>query len=136
MGGPHTIRWKRSSQTFHFQLNSKKLAKKAEAKPKQIKVNVGGEKTLEAMAENPDQFKAMAFLGKFLYYQGKLDEPEPLLKVELSGNGGEGCPDNGGIPVCLPRSAGEDRPTNSEISPPGRHSRRLCLLDGRTGGIC
>jgi HSP20 family protein len=27
-----------------------KLAKKAEAKPKQIKVNVGGEKTLEAKA--------------------------------------------------------------------------------------
>jgi hypothetical protein len=39
MGGPHTIRWKRISQTFHFQLNSKKLAKKAEAKPQQIKVN-------------------------------------------------------------------------------------------------
>lgn len=48
----------------------------------------------QALAENPNQFKAMAFLGKFLYYQGKLDEAEPVLKraVELSGNSGDGSP--------------------------------------------
>jgi Flp pilus assembly protein TadD len=40
----------------------------------------------QALAENPNHFKAMAFLGKFLYYQGKLDEAEPVLKraVELA----------------------------------------------------
>jgi len=45
----------------------------------------------QALAENPNQFKAMAFLGKFLYYQGKLDEAEPVLKraVELGRGSGE-----------------------------------------------
>ena len=34
----------------------------------------------QALAENPNQFKAMAYLGEFLYYQGKLDEAEVVLK--------------------------------------------------------
>ena len=33
----------------------------------------------QALAENPNQFKAMAYLGEFLYYQGKLDEAEVVL---------------------------------------------------------
>ena len=45
----------------------------------------------QALAENPNQFKAMAFLGEFLYYQGKLDEAEPVLKraEELSRGSGD-----------------------------------------------
>ena len=39
-----------------------KLAKKAEAKPKQIKVNVGGEKTLEG--KQPKQSRVSRVTGK------------------------------------------------------------------------
>jgi tetratricopeptide (TPR) repeat protein len=31
------------------------------------------------VAANPDQFKALAYLGMMLYYEGKLDEAEPRL---------------------------------------------------------
>jgi Tfp pilus assembly protein PilF len=43
---------------------------------------------------HPDQFKVMAYLGEFLYYQGKLDEAESVLKraVELGANSGDAAP--------------------------------------------
>src|SRR2546422_4231001 len=31
------------------------------------------------LAESPDQFKVMAYLGEFLYYQGRLEEAEPVI---------------------------------------------------------
>ena len=34
----------------------------------------------QALAENPNQFKAMAYLGEFLYYQGKLAEAKTVLE--------------------------------------------------------
>ena len=46
----------------------------------------------QALAENPNQFKAMAFLASsFIYYQGKLDKAERVLKraVELGRGSGE-----------------------------------------------
>jgi cytochrome c-type biogenesis protein CcmH/NrfG len=45
----------------------------------------------QALAENPNHLEAMAFLGKSLYYQGRLDEAEPVLKraVELDRGSGE-----------------------------------------------
>ncbi len=33
----------------------------------------------QVVAKSPDQFKALAFFGAVLYYQGKLDEAEPNL---------------------------------------------------------
>lgn len=46
----------------------------------------------EVLAKTPDQFKAMAFLGSFLYYQGKLDEAESVADraIQL----GRNSPDN------------------------------------------
>src|SRR5256885_12051447 len=45
----------------------------------------------QALAIHPDQFKAMAYLGEFLYYQGRSDEAEPILRraVELSRDSGD-----------------------------------------------
>ena len=45
---PNTVDSDTVSATYEKGVLKVKLAKKAEAKPKQIKVNVGGEKTLEA----------------------------------------------------------------------------------------
>jgi TolB-like protein/Tfp pilus assembly protein PilF/predicted Ser/Thr protein kinase len=41
----------------------------------------------ELVAKNPDQFKALAYLGNVLFYEGKLDEAKDILKraEELSG---------------------------------------------------
>ena len=47
---PSTVDVDRTSATYEKGVLKISLAKKAEAKPKQIKVNVGGEKTLEAKA--------------------------------------------------------------------------------------
>lgn len=46
------------------------------------------EEMREALASNPQQFKAMAFLADFLYYQGKIDEAIPIIEraEELSRN--------------------------------------------------
>jgi eukaryotic-like serine/threonine-protein kinase len=43
---------------------------------------------------HPEQFKAMAYLGEFLYYQGKFEEAEPILQraVELGRNSGDAAP--------------------------------------------
>jgi eukaryotic-like serine/threonine-protein kinase len=43
------------------------------------------------MAIHPEQFKAMAYLGEFLYYQGRLDDAEPILRraVELGRDSGD-----------------------------------------------
>jgi serine/threonine-protein kinase len=40
----------------------------------------------QLVAANPDQFKALAYFGGILYYQGKLDEAQPILdrSVQLS----------------------------------------------------
>jgi tetratricopeptide (TPR) repeat protein len=48
----------------------------------------------EALQRNPEQFKALAFLGEFLYYQGKLNEAETVLQrsVELGRGTGEEAP--------------------------------------------
>src|SRR5581483_4568279 len=45
----------------------------------------------QVVAKNPDQYKALAYLGGMLYYQGKLDEAEPILvrAVQLSGSTGD-----------------------------------------------
>src|SRR5579863_9501510 len=47
---PQTVDTEKVSATYDKGILKIKLAKKAEAKPKQIKVNVGSEKTLEAKA--------------------------------------------------------------------------------------
>jgi HSP20 family protein len=47
---PNTVDTESVSANYEKGVLKVKLAKKAEAKPKQIKVNVGGEKTLEAKA--------------------------------------------------------------------------------------
>ena len=45
----------------------------------------------QALAIHPEQFKAMAYLGEFLYYQGRSDEAEPILRraVELGRGSGD-----------------------------------------------
>src|SRR3989440_12184673 len=45
---PNTVETENVSATYDKGVLKVKLAKKAEAKPKQIKVNIGGEKTLES----------------------------------------------------------------------------------------
>jgi HSP20 family protein len=47
---PQTVDTEKVSATYDKGILKINLAKKAEAKPKQIKVNVGSEKTLEAKA--------------------------------------------------------------------------------------
>src|SRR3989449_7876912 len=46
------------------------------------------------LAESPDQFKVMAYLGEFLYYQGRLEEAEPVIAraVELGRSSGDDVP--------------------------------------------
>jgi hypothetical protein len=41
-----------------------------------------GEDKGMALAENPNQFKAMAFLAEFLYYQGKSDNGSVSLRFQ------------------------------------------------------
>jgi serine/threonine-protein kinase len=45
----------------------------------------------QALIMHPEHFKAMAYLGEFLYYQGRFEEAEPILRraVELEGDSGE-----------------------------------------------
>ena len=48
---PYPTRWiRKGSANYEKGILKIKLAKKAEAKPKQIKVNIGSEKTLEGKA--------------------------------------------------------------------------------------
>jgi eukaryotic-like serine/threonine-protein kinase len=35
------------------------------------------------VGKNPDQFKALGYFGMLLYYEGKLDEAEPVLEKSL-----------------------------------------------------
>lgn len=46
------------------------------------------------LAANPDQFKALAYMGEFLYYQDKFDEAEKALTraAELGRNSGDEAP--------------------------------------------
>jgi serine/threonine-protein kinase len=46
------------------------------------------------LAANPDQFKALAYMGEFLYYENKLDEAEKALTraVELGRTSGDEAP--------------------------------------------
>jgi serine/threonine-protein kinase len=46
------------------------------------------------LAANPDQFKALAYMGEFLYYEDKLDEAEKALTraAELGRNSGDEAP--------------------------------------------
>jgi serine/threonine protein kinase/tetratricopeptide (TPR) repeat protein len=52
------------------------------------------EEMKRVLAANPDQFKALAYLGEFLYYQGKYDEAEKALNraVELGRGSGDDAP--------------------------------------------
>jgi eukaryotic-like serine/threonine-protein kinase len=43
------------------------------------KANAAEEEMRSVVAANPDQFKASAYLGTVLYYEGKLDEAKPYL---------------------------------------------------------
>jgi tetratricopeptide (TPR) repeat protein len=45
----------------------------------------------QVVAQNPDQYKALAYFGGVLYYEGKLDEAETTLDraVQLTGNSGD-----------------------------------------------
>jgi serine/threonine protein kinase/tetratricopeptide (TPR) repeat protein len=43
------------------------------------KAKAAEEEMRSVVAANPDQFKALAYLGTVLYYEGKLDEAEPYL---------------------------------------------------------
>src|SRR5260370_25355347 len=48
----------------------------------------------EAIAVSPNQYRVAAFLGDFLYYQGKLDEAEKFLarSIELRGGSSDDSP--------------------------------------------
>jgi eukaryotic-like serine/threonine-protein kinase len=48
----------------------------------------------QLVEKNPDQFKALTYLGMVLYYEGKFDEAEPILNkaVALSRNFGDDAP--------------------------------------------
>jgi serine/threonine-protein kinase len=89
----------------------------------------------QALAENPNQFKALAFLGKFLYYQGKLDEAEPVLRraVELGRNNGDNSAQV--MAAFLYASRGQ----RDKIDPRILKSRPADVIDGDlaywTGGI-
>jgi len=52
------------------------------------------EEMRQVLANSPDQYKAMAYLGEFLYYQGKVAESEPLLlrSQELGGPNSDDVP--------------------------------------------
>jgi tetratricopeptide (TPR) repeat protein len=52
------------------------------------------EEMRQVLANSPDQYKAMAYLGEFLYYQGRVAEAEPLLlrAKELSGPNSDDVP--------------------------------------------
>ena len=52
------------------------------------------EEMRQVLANSPDQYKVMAYLGEFLYYQGKVAEAEPLLlrAQELGGPNGDDAP--------------------------------------------
>jgi serine/threonine-protein kinase len=89
----------------------------------------------QALAANPNQFKAMAFLGEFLYYQGKLDEAEPVLKraEELGRNNGDKSAQI--MAAFLYASKGE----RDKIDPELLEARPAEIIDGDeaywTGGI-
>ncbi len=48
----------------------------------------------EALTANPNQFKAMGYLADFLYYQGRIDEAEPVVAkaVEMGRDSGDNSP--------------------------------------------
>src|SRR5712691_2689840 len=48
----------------------------------------------QVLATNPDKIKALAYLVDFLYYQGKLDEAEPIVDraVQLARDSGDDVP--------------------------------------------
>src|SRR3984893_14118531 len=89
----------------------------------------------QALAENPNHFKAMAFLGKFLYYQGKLDEAGPVLEraVELGRNNDDNTAQM--MAAFLYASRGQ----RDKIDPRILKSRPADVIDGDvaywTGGI-
>src|SRR5258707_8496179 len=61
----------------------------------------------QALVRYPEQFKLLAFLGDFLYYQGKTEEAERVLDrgSQLSGPRGEDEPR--GISAFISASRGE-----------------------------
>jgi len=89
----------------------------------------------QALAENPNQFKAMAFLGEFLYYQGKLDEAEPVLKRAEELGRGNGDTSAQIMAAFLYASKGERNKVDREIL----KARPQEITDGDvaywTGGI-
>ena len=64
------------------------------------------------LAANPDQFKALAYLGEFLYYQGKYDEAEKAADAAPSNWARQrrrSASRAGRVSLCLARSARQDR---------------------------
>ena len=59
------------------------------------------EEMRQLVAANPDQFKALAYFGMILYYEGKLDEAQVNLdrSVATLCQFGRRTPRRGGIPV-------------------------------------
>jgi eukaryotic-like serine/threonine-protein kinase len=58
------------------------------------KADEAAEEMRPVVAQNPDQYKALAHLGEFLYYEGRLDEAESMLDkaVLLGHDSGDNTP--------------------------------------------
>jgi len=58
------------------------------------KAHEAEEEMRQVVATNPDQFKALTYLGCMLYYEGKLDEAQPYLEraVLLAGESSDDTP--------------------------------------------
>jgi hypothetical protein len=67
----------------------------------------------QVLVTNPDQFKALAFLGSFLYYQGKLDEAEKISTGQWNWR--------------RPRAITPSRSSQVSCTPRGTSARRLIL---------
>jgi serine/threonine protein kinase/tetratricopeptide (TPR) repeat protein len=88
------------------------------------------------VAENPEQYKALAHLGEFLYYEGKIDEAESILdKAVLLGR------DSGdNSPQILAAFVYASRNERGKIDPSIFKYQTAIVADGDqaywTGGIC
>jgi serine/threonine-protein kinase len=56
----------------------------------QGKPHEAAEQVRQALKRTPDQFKLLAFLGYFLYYEGKTEEAEQAVNRSLALRGGKG----------------------------------------------
>jgi len=90
------------------------------------KVREAEQEMRQALAVHPEQFKVMTYLGKFLYYQGRLGEAEPILQraVELGSN--RGSVDPGFISAFLYASRGQ----RNKIDPAIFREKPQSVIDG------